>query len=307
MQFQQGLIAQANLHGMFLMMNAAEGAEGQLRRQLPQVVNTIALLREQYSEAELSGFVAVGLGYWDILYPGTRPDFVDLSTLGLADEAKAKLPDTPFDLFVQIKSDRYDINHMLIQSIRQILDKNVFVVEQIKGFRYLDGRNLLGFHSPYRNISGKSRQQLALVDHLNPDYVGGSYILMQRCRYHIAEWERLTLTQQERIYGLHKADGRALPEASYEASHSGVLNGTLYGGGSPFFVSHDMPFGGMHFQGEISVACAADCQVFANWLKNRFGAGEQVADPLLDYVKLDASALFFAPPSHFMAAWAERV
>ena len=62
---QLGICAEANLHGMVLLMNAMDGHQAAIRLQLARLPALVQRLSDQFSESNLSAVVAVGVGYWD--------------------------------------------------------------------------------------------------------------------------------------------------------------------------------------------------------------------------------------------------
>ncbi len=117
-----------------------------MRLQLAKVPMLAERLSDQFSEAMLNVVVAVGQNYWPHLYPEQQPepwpDFKD----NLAD-----LPVVSADLFIQIRADRFDVIHIATQQIYSLLQQHVDLYEQLHAFRYLDGRNLTGFHDSLDN------------------------------------------------------------------------------------------------------------------------------------------------------------
>ncbi len=70
---QLGICAEGNLHSVYLMFNANEGGESQLRPCLANVAQYLYELADQYADSAFNAFVAIGANFWDHLYPGSRP------------------------------------------------------------------------------------------------------------------------------------------------------------------------------------------------------------------------------------------
>lgn len=76
-------------------------------------------------------------------------------------------------------------------------------------------RNLFGFKDGTNNL--KAEDTTALADHVwvadgdGPDWLtGGSYLVARRIRMRIENWDRTTLTEQERVFGRDKGEGAPL-------------------------------------------------------------------------------------------------
>lgn len=72
-QAQKGIFAEPNLHGLTLSLNVMTDDVESVRRKLARIPALLNELDERFSEALLSGYVAIGSDYWDILYPHQRP------------------------------------------------------------------------------------------------------------------------------------------------------------------------------------------------------------------------------------------
>jgi porphyrinogen peroxidase len=203
---QFGICAEANLHGFMFLINALDGHQGTLRVQLARLHSLIQRLSDQFSESNLSAVIAIGAGYWDTLYPASRPR--DLQTFPPLIVDDLDMPASPYDLFLQIRSDRYDVLHLAAQQCLQLLQPYVEIQEQVHAFRYMDGRDLTGFIDQPRAPKGKRKRELALVaEEVEPEFSGGSYLHFQRYRLDLNRWQQLTQSQQEMIMGYKNVVG----------------------------------------------------------------------------------------------------
>ena len=115
---QLGICTEANLHSDYLLFNAVEGSESILRYKLARLPQVIDRLSGHFSEALLTSVVAVGSNYWRTLYPDAMP-------LGLAPfpDIRAEAVDlapVPIDIFIQLRSDRRDVNFIACQQVKQL-------------------------------------------------------------------------------------------------------------------------------------------------------------------------------------------
>ena len=298
---QFGICAEANLHGFMFLINALDGHQGTLRVQLARLHSLIQRLSDQFSESNLSAVIAIGAGYWDTLYPAARPR--DLQTFPPLIVDDLDMPASPYDLFLQIRSDRYDVLHLAAQQCMQLLQPYIEIQEQVHAFRYMDGRDLTGFIDQPRAPKGKRKRELALVaEEVEPEFSGGSYLHFQRYRLDLNRWQQLTQQQQEIIIGQRKLDGQQLPMAQLsEQSHAVKAAVTDVFGEFYPLVFQNMPFGQLKAQGLVILACSAEPKAYLAWLNRRLGdAGGQNYDLLLDYVQADSGAAFFAPSISFL-------
>ena len=301
MRFQRGLIAEANLHSLYLMFNARDGFEREIRQHLACFQALINQFAEDYSEAELSAFVAVGAGYWDQLYPDARP--AELCDFPHMSKDNRKAPHTPYDLFIHIRSDRTDVNHLVGSHVVELFGDAVHLQEQVKGFRYLDGRDLTGFVDGTENPHGAHRRKVALVDEMqDATFAGGSYVHIQRYRHAMEQWNELPTKVQENIIGRTKADNiEYSKEKKMAFSHVKRTGLKDENGNSIEILRQSMPYGTMKIQGLFFISVCHSPKPFEIMLRSMIEGDERGQhDKLLEYTKAETGAAFFAPSVDFL-------
>ncbi len=296
---QLGICAEANLHGSYLLLNALEGHERVLRCKLARLPQVFDRLADHFSEALLSGVVAVGSNYWDVLYPDARPAHLN-SFPELAAE-DIELAAVPVDLLIQIRSDRLDVNIITCQQILQLLQGHVEIQDLLQGCRYLDGRNLTGFVDTPWNPKARSRRQAGLIDAAaQPVFAGGSYLYLQQLRFDHISWHRLSTAEQENIMGFDKVSSRPLDgQRVLPDCHRLMMQPWP---DAPEVLMQNMPSYQVKQQGLIQLAYAASAQALQAQLSHRCGlsAGSNGHDLLLNYHSIELSAAFFAPSISFL-------
>ncbi len=297
-KFQRGVTAEANLHSLYLMFKARAGNEAEIRTILAGFQSIIETYSEDYSEAELSGFVAIGSEYWPQLYPNKTP--IQLCEFPNFKAGHHFAPSTPYDLFIHIRSDRVDVNHLVGTYICHQLAECVYLQEQVKGFRYLDGRDFTGFIEAGDNPHGLKRQQVALVNEKeDPLFAGGSYIHIQRYRHLLSLWQALSETEQENVIGREKLSNRILaqqdPFSHYQTTHVLDENNELIQ-----VLNQSMPYGTMKSEGLFYIACCHTPIAFEQVLASRLGVESEYFDQLLNFTRAETGAAFFAPSVDFL-------
>lgn len=299
-QPQKGICAEASLHALYLLLNVNDDDDSVMRNKIAQVVDLFAHYDEEHYEAMVTGVVAIGSSYWHDLYPGLIP--VELAPFPDMHCDDRSAPVAPCDLFIQIRADRADICHALAMEIMRLLGSHVDLIEDIRGFRYLDGRDLTGFIYADDNPKGMQKLDIALVGELDPDFAGGSYIHVQRYRHNIAKWEQLSIYHQEYIMGRKKSDNSPLSEAfKSPRSHYDCTQITDNESRPMRILRQSMPYGDMHVQGLFFVSCARSPKPFEHMLRNMIMNDENGDyDRFLDYTSAETGAAFFAPSLTFI-------
>ncbi|MGI5308022.1 Dyp-type peroxidase [Rheinheimera sp. WS51] len=295
---QLGICTEANLHGSYLLLNALEGHERQIRHKLARVPALIERLSDHFSEAMLTSVIAIGSNFWDSLYPDSRP--IGLAPFPSLQHTDIELAEAPIDLFIQVRSDRQDVNYIACQQLLQLLESHVEIQDTWQGFRYLDGRNLTGFVDVPNPPKGRLKRQVALVDQQQqPLFAAGSYVFVQQVIFDLKIWQHLTLAEQEQVMGIDKVTGKVLAdERQIEVSHWALTEQTDT---NSLVLRQNMPFAQLKQQGNIEVSYAACAEVLVNALTRRLGGNAAGAsDQLLDYSQFACSAAFFAPSISFL-------
>jgi len=294
-QAQSGICAEANLHGLHLFFNVYDGHDESLRKKLKRVSVIQDEFADQFSEAMLSCVVALGAQYW----PHILPEFIpsQLQSFPNVTHSDHVMSAQPFDLFVQIRSDREDVNHLFALQILKLLTPDVELVEQVRNFRFLDGRDFNGFIYAGDTPHGRQKRSTALIDKPGRFEDQGSYIHVQRFVHDLSVWQHLSLSEQEQIMGRTRLDNTLIVPA-VETSHA-VRSELKDEHGQPLLLNQSMPFGDVHKQGILMVSCAAQGDAFEQVLKSRLGQGDYY-DHWLDFTQADMGSAFFAPSVNFL-------
>lgn len=299
-QAQKGICAEPSLHALYLLFNVNDDEDQAMRLKLARIVDLFSHYDEEYYEAMVSGVIAIGSSYWHEVYPGLIP--VELSPFPDIQCEDRRAPVAPCDLFIQIRADRADICHALGTEIFSLLGSHVDLIEDVRGFRYLDGRDLTGFVYGADNPNGMLKLDAALVGEEDADFAAGSYLHVQRYRHNIAQWQQLPVSRQEEIMGRKKSDNTELDEL-YKSPRNHDFCTHLYDNDNrPInFLLQSMPYGDMHVQGLFLVCCAKSSKPFRQMLQQMIVADEQGEyDPFLDYTNAETGAAFFAPSVTFI-------
>ncbi|WP_372870279.1 Dyp-type peroxidase [Shewanella sp.] len=297
---QLGVCAEGNLHSVYLMFNAADGVEASLRASLASVAQYLYDLTDQYADSAFNGFVAVGANYWDNLFAGSRPSLLKPFPAMHNDNRDA--PAIEYDLFVHLRCDRLDILHLVANEVDQMLEEQVELIEEVRGFRFMDNRDLTGFVDGTENPRGRKRQEVALVGDEEPSFRGGSYVHVQKYAHNLSKWHRLPVKKQEDIIGRTKVDN--IEYASIDkplTSHIKRVNLKDEQGRSMEILRQSMPYGSVKEQGLMFISVCRTPLHFENMLASMVhGDGEGNHDHLMHFTQALTGSSFFAPSLDFL-------
>jgi putative iron-dependent peroxidase len=302
---QKGLCAEPNLHAQYLLFNVIDDDTQVVRVKLARILDIFDHYEDEHYEAMVSGLIAVGSSFWLDLYPGLLP--LELAPFPDMQCEDRHAPSVPCDLFIQIRADRADICYALGVEIYELLRPHTELIEQTKGFRYLDGRDLTGFVDGTENPKGMHKLEVAVVGDDDPDFVGGSFVHVQRYRHNMNNWQRLAVKHQEDIIGRTKVDDIEYPSSEKpHFAHTKRSNLKDPEGNSIEILRQSMPYGDMSVQGLFFVSFAKSPKPFAQILHSMiYGDENGVYDKLLDYTTAETGSAFFAPSINFIKSQAK--
>jgi len=298
---QFGVCAEPNLHGTYLLFNVLDDKNAFVRAALSRLPSLFDDYAEQFSEANLTGVIAIGANYWDEFYPQARPALLKAFPAMNSDDRIA--PSSNVDIYVEIRSDRFDVNHIVSSKVCQLLADSVELAEQIQAFRFLDGRDLTGFVDGTENPQGMHRREVALVkDDDDALFAGGSYLHTQRYQHNLVLWGALKNKEQEDIYGRTKVDNIEYESADKAlTAHTKRTNLKDEQGKSIEILRQSMPYGDMKRQGLFFISYCHSPLPFELMLKSMIHGDEQGnVDHLLKYTQAETGSAFFAPSLTFL-------
>ncbi|QLY32450.1 Dyp-type peroxidase [Nocardia huaxiensis] len=285
---------------IFLVATIDEGGEAVVRDLLADLPGLRRSIGFRLPGAGLACLTSIGSTAWDRLFSGPKPAQLH-EFPGYVGE-KHQAPATPGDLLFHIKAERHDACFELAMKIAESLSGAATIVDQTVGFRYFEQRDLLGFVDGTENPEGELALAVGLIGDEEPEFTGGSYVIVQKYLHDLDAWNALSTREQELVIGRTKLDDYELSDADKPAnSHVAVNdqddNGTVIRANMPFGSVADGEFGTYY------IAYAADPTVTETMLERMFLGTDEVAyDRILDFSTAVTGTMFFTPPNGFFDA-----
>ena len=204
------------------------------------------------------------------------------------------------DLHFHIRADNPSMCYDMAAEISDILHPVAVSIEETQGFRYWDGRSILGFVDGTENPHGQEREFFGIVGDDDPDYKGGSYLFVQKYIHDLTGWRGLSVQEQEKVIGRSKSnDIEMADEVKPSNSHIALANV----GDDLKIVRDNMPFGSMskNEMGTYFIAYASKFSTVEKMLNNMFiGSPAGNYDRILDFSTPKTGSLFFVPTLDMM-------
>ena len=132
---------------------------------------------------------------------------------------------TEGDLHFHIRAHNPSLAYDMAAAISDVLQPIAHCIVNVQGFRYWDGRAIIGFVDGTENPRGEEREQFAVVGDEDPNYQGGSYLFVQKYVHDMNAWRALPVSEQEKVIGRSKEMDIEMDEDTKPTNaHSALAN-----------------------------------------------------------------------------------
>jgi len=252
-------------------------------------------------EGGLSCVMGFGSDAWDRLFGAPRP--AQLHPFREIRSGERHAVSTPGDLLFHIRAKRMDLCFELATQFIARIGNAVSPVDEVQGFRYFDDRDLIGFVDGTENPRGAAAVDAVLIGDEDADFIGGSYVIVQKYFHDLGAWNALPTEAQERIIGRTKLSDIELDDSVKPASAHNALTTIVENGKEIKILRDNMPFGqpGQGDFGTYFIGYSRSPRTIEQMLENMFiGRPPGNYDRLLDFSRAVTGNLFFVPSSTFL-------
>lgn len=255
-------------------------------------------MRNRMPELEISAIMGFGADAWEKLFPD-QPRPKELKTFEEIKGDKYTAVSTPGDLFFHIRAKRVAACYEIASIINTALQDVTTHIDEVHGFRYFDGRSIIGFVDGTENPENETAYRSAVIGDKEPHFKGGSYAFVQKYLHDMNAWNNLPVEEQEKVIGRRKFnDVELTDEEKPQNAHNAVTNIEDTDGNELKIVRANMPFANPS-KGEFGtyfIGYAGTFSTTRKMLENMF-IGDPVGnyDRLLDFSTAVTGTLFFVP------------
>jgi porphyrinogen peroxidase len=287
---------------IFLVATANPGSEDEIRDLLADVSGLIRSVGFRIPVAGLTCIVGLGALLWDRLFGEPRP--AGLHPFRQISGSRHTAVSTPGDLLFHIRAQQFDLCFELANLLAKRLDGLATVVDEVHGFKYFDERDLLGFVDGTENPGGRAASASVVIGGEDPEFFGGSYVIIQKYVHDLQAWEQLSVEEQEFVIGRTKLQDVELSDEVKPANSHVALNTIIDDQGEQQqIVRVNMPFGRVGAQefGTFFIGYARTPEVIELMLTNMFvGNPPGNTDRILDFSTALTGNLYFVPSADFL-------
>ncbi|MDR0666968.1 MAG: Dyp-type peroxidase [Campylobacteraceae bacterium] len=306
----QDVTISPGVHAIFMVygLNKSEYADNAVKNLCGEFAAIVRSMRKRYPDSNPSAVFGFGAKAWDRLFPD-EPRPKELETFQEIKGAKHTAVSTEGDLFFHVRAQNMDVAYELAAIISSKLDGAVYHIDEVHGFRYFDGRTIIGFVDGTENPENDDAVSFGVIGDEDEYFRGGSYAFVQKYLHDMKAWNELALIEQEKVIGRRRYTDEELGEDIKPANaHNAVTNIADENGNELKIIRANMPFANPS-KGEFGtyfIGYASTFSTTKRMLENMFkGEPEGNYDRLLDFSKPVTGTLFFVPSWELLEKLAE--
>lgn len=188
----------------------------------------IRSMRNRFPEMQFSCTIGFGADAWKQLFT-EQGNPKELKTFETIKGAKYTAVSTPGDILLHIRAKQMGLCFEFASIIDEKLKGVVDSIDETHGFRYMDGKAIIGFVDGTENPAvDENPYHFAVIGDEDPDFIGGSYVFVQKYIHDMTTWNSLPVEAQEKVIGRHKYNDVELSdEEKPQNAHNAVTNLSL--------------------------------------------------------------------------------
>ena len=286
---------------LILTINSGDEHHAAIRSFCGDLSALLRAVRFRDPEGSLSCILGIGSDAWDRLFGQPRP--TELHSFREIHAGARHAASTPGDLLFHIRAKGMDLCFELATQIMAAIGSAVTTVDEVQGFRYFDGRDLLGFVDGTENPMGDAATDAVFIRDEDPTFAGGSYVIIQKYLHDLDAWNALPTEAQERIIGRTKLSDIELDDSIKPTSAHNALTTIEQEGKEVKILRDNMPFGrpGHGEYGTYFIGYSRSPHTIEQMLENMFtGRPPGHYDRLLDFSRAVTGNLSFVPSATFL-------
>lgn len=265
----------------------------------------IRSMRNRFPDMQFSSTISFGADAWEWLFPEeNKPK--ELVTFQEIKGDKHTAVSTPGDMLLHIRARQMGLCFEFASIIDEKLGGVAESIDETHGFRYMDGKSIIGFVDGTESPAiDENPYHFAVVGDEDPEFAGGSYVFIQKYIHDMVAWNSLQVEEQEKVIGRRKFND---VELSDEEKPNNAHNALANVGDDLKIVRANMPFAntskgeyGTYFIGYASTFSTTEKMLESMFIGNPPGN----TDRLLDFSTPISGTLFYAPSYDLLAKLGE--
>lgn len=163
------------------------------------------------ADANLKVSIGFSRTAWDYLFPNAAVP-KQLETYTTLTGPEYSMPASEGDIFLHVRAGDEVVVYEVVRQFMVFLEPIATVLDETKGFRYFEGRAIIGFIDGTEAPAEFEAADYALVGEEDPEYINGSYAFAQKWLHDMDFWGKMKTEEQEKAVGRHKFDDLELED-----------------------------------------------------------------------------------------------
>lgn len=163
------------------------------------------------ADANLKVSIGFSRTAWDYLFPNAAVP-KQLETYTTLTGPEYSMPASEGDIFLHVRAGDEAVVYEVVRQFMVFLEPSATVLDETKGFRYFEGRAIIGFIDGTEAPAEFEAADYALVGEEDPEYINGSYSFAQKWLHDMDFWGKMKTEEQEKAVGRHKFDDLELED-----------------------------------------------------------------------------------------------
>ncbi|CAM3151036.1 Dyp-type peroxidase [Leuconostoc rapi] len=229
---------------------------------------------------------------WDYLFPN-QPKPHELETYQTLSGPEYSMPATDGDLFFHIRASNEAVVYEAQTQFMRFLKSITTVVDETKGFRYFEGRAIIGFIDGTEAPGVEDSAAYALIGDEDQQFINGSYAFGQKWQHHMDFWNHLKTEDQEKAVGREKFTDIELEDEDKFSNAHNVASKFEKDGEEQKIIRMNVPFSNPAAgqTGTYFIGYARHWSITKGMLQNMLDQ----SDFLLKFSEILSGQLFFIP------------
>jgi putative iron-dependent peroxidase len=244
--------------------------------------------------------VAIGFSNhaWEYLFPNANKPH-ELETYKTLTGPEYSMPASDGDIFLHVRANDEGVVYEIVRQFMKLLSPVTTVIDETKGFRYLEGRAIIGFIDGTEAPALEDAAEYAIIGDEDSEFANGSYAFAQKWQHDMAFWEKLTIEMQEKAVGRHKYDDMELDDDDKMVNAHNVASKIEIDGDEKKIIRMNVPFSdpAMDYTGTYFIGYARHFEVTKLMLQQMLDQ----SDFLLTFSTILSGQLFFIPSRDTLA------
>jgi len=235
----------AGEHVQFTVLELNRKDQAKEQEAIQEFVDRYQAIIRSLRIRDNGGNLKTSLGFssdaWDYLFPNA-PKPKELEPYQTLSGEKYTMPATKGDLFLHIRANDEAVVYELLRQCRLFLKDFTTVVDETKGFRYFEGRAIIGFIDGTEAPQVEDAAHYAIIGDEDPFFENGSYAFAQKWCHHMDIWNQLTTEDQEKAVGRKKFSDLELEDHEKFANAHNVASQATINGVEQKIVRMNVPY-----------------------------------------------------------------